>query len=222
MSKLKWITDHPLMGIILLVLAVIGVISPFVIASLTEHDPEVKPITTITGYDYKYASVNATIFLDGKESQDDGVLDYQWKINDVVHSTDSTIEYTFINSGKHEIELIVTDDDDNQSNDFLTIMVNEPRFVIYGMDFHKEDCQYDDPKCDPELVINRGETVSWQNQDSESHNILSGIIPESDGIFDTNLLKSGQSYAFVFKESGEFDYFCSVHPWVTGTIKVND
>ena len=41
------------------------------------------------------------------------------------------------------------------------------------------------------------------------------------GIFDSGLFMAGQTFEFTFDESGTFDYFCMVHPWMTGKVIVN-
>jgi plastocyanin len=32
---------------------------------------------------------------------------------------------------------------------------------------------------------------------------------------------AGDVYEFTFNEAGTFDYFCMVHPWMTGKVIVN-
>jgi len=31
----------------------------------------------------------------------------------------------------------------------------------------------------------------------------------------------GDTFSHTFTESGQYNYFCSIHPWMTGTIIVN-
>jgi plastocyanin len=31
----------------------------------------------------------------------------------------------------------------------------------------------------------------------------------------------GATYAYTFDKTGSYDYFCMVHPWMVGNIKVN-
>jgi len=31
-----------------------------------------------------------------------------------------------------------------------------------------------------------------------------------------------QSWEFTFTDSGEYDYYCVLHPWMTGKIIVNE
>jgi plastocyanin len=39
-------------------------------------------------------------------------------------------------------------------------------------------------------------------------------------VFDSGTLAQGETFEFTFEEAGEFDFFCSVHPDMTGTITV--
>ena len=70
-------------------------------------------------------------------------------------------------------------------------------------------------------VVNIGETITWENIDTAAHTVTSGN-PEngSDGLFDSGLFMSGGTFSFLFDSIGEYDYFCLVHPWMTGKITV--
>ncbi|MGI0018633.1 MAG: plastocyanin/azurin family copper-binding protein [Nitrosotalea sp.] len=73
------------------------------------------------------------------------------------------------------------------------------------------------------LTVTPGTTVTWKNTDTVSHYVTSGkASDETTGtIFDSgNLIKPGSTYQFTFANAGTFDYFCSVHPWMTGQVIV--
>jgi plastocyanin len=73
------------------------------------------------------------------------------------------------------------------------------------------------------IAISVGDTVTWNNPDSAAHTVTSGHISDGhDGVFDSGLFMSGSTFEFTFYESGTFDYFCMVHPWMTGQVTVND
>lgn len=63
------------------------------------------------------------------------------------------------------------------------------------------------------LTIKQGATVTWANNDSVPHTIKSDT-------FNSELLNQGQAFSFVFKNIGTFNYVCSIHPSMTGTIIV--
>lgn len=68
-----------------------------------------------------------------------------------------------------------------------------------------------------EITVNRGDTVTWTNEDAGQHQIAS----KPDGaLFKSDLLNQGQSYSFTFNTAGEFDYLCLIHPSMTGKVIV--
>ncbi|MDG7050110.1 MAG: PEFG-CTERM sorting domain-containing protein [Nitrososphaerota archaeon] len=72
-----------------------------------------------------------------------------------------------------------------------------------------------------EVTIDAGSEVVWSNDDSASHTVTSGTPNDGpDGIFDSSLFLSGQTFSHMFEEEGEFPYFCLVHPWMQGTVIV--
>ncbi len=73
------------------------------------------------------------------------------------------------------------------------------------------------------LDIKVGDTVTWNNIDTAAHTVTSGSVADGvDGLFDSSLFMSGTSFEFTFDETGTFDYFCMVHPWMVGQVVVND
>jgi plastocyanin len=66
-----------------------------------------------------------------------------------------------------------------------------------------------------------GTTVTWSNDDTAAHTVTSGTPEGSDGLFDSSIFMAGTSFEFTFDEAGTYDYFCMVHPWMTGIIHVN-
>ena len=72
-----------------------------------------------------------------------------------------------------------------------------------------------------ELTVGVGDTVSWVNVDSAAHTVTSGTIEQGpDGRFDSSLLMSDRTYSFTFDASGDYDYYCIVHPWMVGKVIV--
>jgi plastocyanin len=66
----------------------------------------------------------------------------------------------------------------------------------------------------PESVgISPGDTVRWTNKDSATH-IVKGST------FESGSLAKGDTYEFVFTEPGVYNYICSIHPSMKGTITV--
>ena len=65
-----------------------------------------------------------------------------------------------------------------------------------------------------ELTVKVGTTVTWKNHDDIPHTIVSA------GKFRSKALDTDDSYSFTFTTAGAYAYFCSLHPHMTGTIKV--
>ncbi|HEX3286214.1 MAG TPA: plastocyanin/azurin family copper-binding protein [Mycobacterium sp.] len=65
------------------------------------------------------------------------------------------------------------------------------------------------------LTIPAGTTVTWTNQDEEPHTIAA-----KDGSFHSPGLDTHGSYSFTFTTPGSYDYICSIHPFMTGTVVV--
>ncbi|HEX7100443.1 MAG TPA: plastocyanin/azurin family copper-binding protein [Acidimicrobiia bacterium] len=65
------------------------------------------------------------------------------------------------------------------------------------------------------LRVKVGTTVTWTNDDQMMHSVTS-----ADGLFDSGLLDPGQSWSYTFDQPGEFEYFCSPHPWMRAKVIV--
>lgn len=68
------------------------------------------------------------------------------------------------------------------------------------------------------ITIKKGTTVTWTNEDGPEHNAFS----EQEGGPKGGLLKKGESYSFTFEKSGTFNYICTPHPHMKGTVTVTD
>ncbi len=72
-----------------------------------------------------------------------------------------------------------------------------------------------------EVTIGVGESVTWHNDSFAAHTVTSGNPEDGpDGLFDSSLLLGGNTFSHTFTEAGEYEYFCSIHPWMTGTVIV--
>ena len=83
-------------------------------------------------------------------------------------------------------------------------------------------CETTDACYIPSMVsINTGDTVSWSNDDTAAHTVTSGT-PQGgpDGVFDSSLFMAGTTFDVTFDSSGNYDYFCMVHPWMAGKVTV--
>ena len=65
------------------------------------------------------------------------------------------------------------------------------------------------------LTVKPGTTVTWTNADDIPHTVTS-----NNGVFKSKVLDTGEKFSFTFAKAGQFGYFCSLHPHMTGTIVV--
>ena len=73
------------------------------------------------------------------------------------------------------------------------------------------------------VEILNGDTIVWKNADTAAHTVTSGTVEDGpDGIFDSGMLGPGESFTQVFSESGNFPYYCLLHPWMIGEIIVTE
>ncbi len=78
-----------------------------------------------------------------------------------------------------------------------------------------------DGRTDGTISVTLLDIVRWENADTAPHTVTSGI-PETgpDEIFDSLLFPPGKTFQHQFTEVGEFEYYCLVHPWMTGMVTV--
>jgi plastocyanin len=82
------------------------------------------------------------------------------------------------------------------------------------------------PDYDPEvLTANTGDEVTVVNQDTVPHTVTSGTgpsDPNSATLFDTSIINGGESASLSLAqvEPAQYDYYCIVHPYMTGKLTV--
>src|SRR5690349_15153118 len=65
------------------------------------------------------------------------------------------------------------------------------------------------------LTVTAGSTVTWSNKDDIPH-----AIAASGALFRSKALDTDDDYSSTFPTPGTYQYFCSLHPHMTGTIVV--
>jgi plastocyanin len=82
-------------------------------------------------------------------------------------------------------------------------------------------------------TIQVNQTVTWVNQDTEGHTITSGKaggregliqnnMGQPSGLFDSGTIPPGKTWSYTFTKPGQYEYFCTIHPWMDGYIIVNE
>ena len=67
----------------------------------------------------------------------------------------------------------------------------------------------------PELTIAVGTTVKFVNHDDIPHSVV-----DKNKAFRSKALDTDDSFTFTFANAGTYDYFCGLHPHMTGKINV--
>jgi plastocyanin len=67
----------------------------------------------------------------------------------------------------------------------------------------------------PTLTVHVGSSVTWKNEDDIVH-----VIREKDAAFSSDALDTDGTFSHTFNQVGIVDYFCAIHPHMTGRIVV--
>ncbi len=68
----------------------------------------------------------------------------------------------------------------------------------------------------PQIVtVKAGTTVTWINKDDVPHTVSSTTQKFRSGVLDTD-----GEFSYTFSDPGTYEYFCSVHPHMTGKVIV--
>ena len=65
------------------------------------------------------------------------------------------------------------------------------------------------------IVVQAGTTVTWTNADDAPHTVVS-----TTKLFKSSALDTTDKFSFTFATPGTYEYFCSLHPHMTGTVVV--
>ena len=65
------------------------------------------------------------------------------------------------------------------------------------------------------LTVPVGATVTWTNKDDIPHTSVS-----TDGVFKSNVLDTHENFSYTFTKAGEYSYYCTIHPKMTGKVVV--
>jgi plastocyanin len=58
-------------------------------------------------------------------------------------------------------------------------------------------------------------TVTWSNGDGATHTVTSTPGTQFD-----HTLNAGDTFSYTFTQAGTYQYYCTIHPWMKGTIVV--
>ncbi len=66
-----------------------------------------------------------------------------------------------------------------------------------------------------EITVAPGTTIVWINKDDTPHDIV-----DRARLFSLKPMDAGEKSSFTFDKEGDYDYFCALHPQMTGKVHV--
>ena len=67
-----------------------------------------------------------------------------------------------------------------------------------------------------EITIRAGTTITWTNHDETPH-----ILLAQDKSFASKAMDTDDHFSFTFTRPGDYSYFCTMHPFMTGIVHVS-
>jgi plastocyanin len=68
------------------------------------------------------------------------------------------------------------------------------------------------------ITIQKGQTVTWTNEDAVIHQIAADPGQPEISDFSSPNMNRGDTYSYTFSEAGAWAYHCNIHPSMKGTI----
>ena len=70
------------------------------------------------------------------------------------------------------------------------------------------------------VVMGVNNTVTWTNNDVAAHTVTSATIPTGATSFNSQIMPAGSTFSVTFTVPGTYQYVCSLHNWMKGTVIV--
>jgi plastocyanin len=67
----------------------------------------------------------------------------------------------------------------------------------------------------PSVTVKPGTTVTWINHDDDAHTVTSTV-----DTFHSPGLDTDEKFSYTFTKPGTYEYFCTLHPLMTGKVIV--
>ncbi len=65
------------------------------------------------------------------------------------------------------------------------------------------------------IRVSAGDTVTWTNDDRADHNVIA-----DNGEFGSDEIAPGGTFNYTFEDAGIFNYSCTIHPGMIGSVTV--
>lgn len=79
------------------------------------------------------------------------------------------------------------------------------------------------PDYEPDVAhVPKGHTIKWTNADAVAHTVTSSV--DFGDTFNSNMINAGEEFTLDTSKlaSGEYEYMCVVHPWMTATLIIEE
>ena len=159
-----------------------------------------------------FAGDQLTCTPSGGSDLDGDVLTYgyTWYVNGVSHSTTQNLDTTGMSSGDVVYCSVVANDGTDDS-----AVVNSASTTVYTIhNINIQNMAYSPSS----ITITQGDILIWTNLDSMDHTVTEDGT--SNLYFDSGMLSNGQTYMLTGLGVGTYNYHCTPHPSMTGTIIV--
>jgi len=70
------------------------------------------------------------------------------------------------------------------------------------------------------ITVAKGGSVVWKNNDPVPHTVTATSWPSGASGFDSGNMDPNATYTVTFTVDGSYNYVCSYHPWMHGTVTV--
>jgi plastocyanin len=70
------------------------------------------------------------------------------------------------------------------------------------------------------FTVKVGTTVTWVNDDPVTHTVTSTTVPSGAKSFTSGFLAYENEFSYTFTVPGTYYYYCTIHPFMTGTVTV--
>ena len=134
---------------------------------------------------------------------------YTWYLNGVSHSTTQILDTTGMSSGDNVFCSVVANDGTDNSAAELSVFT-----IVYTIhNINIQNMAYSPSS----ITITHGDILIWTSLDSMDHTVTENVTNPS---FDSGLLSNGQTFTLTMLGVGTYNYHCTPHPDMIGTIVV--
>ena len=112
--------------------------------------------------------------------------------------------------------------DNNNSNNLPNAFAQENAVSIAAGSANPSATEFYVPS---EITVSPGTTVTWTNDDTTIHTVVEGGPQDASAggepAFDSSIIAPGATWDNTFDTAGEFNYYCNLHPFMTGKVTVS-